>query len=63
VGASIDGPKAMQMLILDKPALDWVAIAKGHGVPAASVQTPEEFVRELQRGFASRGPYLIEALV
>ena len=51
------------MLTLDRPALDWVSIARGHGVPAASVQTPEQFVREVQRGFASRGPYLIEALV
>jgi hypothetical protein len=35
------------MLTLDKPALDWVAIAKGHGVPGASVQTPEAFVEAL----------------
>ncbi len=63
VGATISGPKATQMLTLDQPALDWVSIAKGHGVPAASVQTPEAFVREAQRAFASRGPYLIEALL
>lgn len=63
VGATLSGPKATHMLTLDKPALDWVAIAKGHGVPAASVQTPDAFVREAQRGFASKGPYLIEALV
>jgi acetolactate synthase-1/2/3 large subunit len=63
VGATISGPKATHMLTLDQPALDWVSIAKGHGVPGARVQTPDEFVRELQRAFASRGPYLIEALV
>jgi acetolactate synthase-1/2/3 large subunit len=63
VGAQVSGPKATHMLTLDKPALDWVALARGHGMPAASVQTPEQFVREVQRGFASRGPYLIEALV
>ncbi len=63
VGATVSGPKAAHMLTLDQPALDWVAIAKGHGVPAASVQTAEAFVREAQRAFASRGPYLIEALV
>ena len=43
--------------------LDWGSLARGHGVPAASVGTPEQFVREVQRGFASGGPYLIEALV
>jgi acetolactate synthase I/II/III large subunit len=63
VGAQVSGPKATHMLTLDRPALDWVSIARGHGVPAASAQTPEQFVREVQRGFASRGPYLIEALV
>jgi acetolactate synthase-1/2/3 large subunit len=63
VGAQVSGPKATHMLTLDKPALDWVSLARGHGVPAASVQTPEQFVREVQRGFASRGPYLIEALL
>jgi acetolactate synthase-1/2/3 large subunit len=63
VGAQVSGPKASHMLTLDRPALDWVSIARGHGVPAASVQTPEQFVREVQRGFASRGPYLIEALL
>jgi len=63
VGAQVSGPKATHMLTLQPPALDWVSLARGHGVPAASVNTPEQFVREVQRGFASRGPYLIEALV
>ena len=51
------------MLTLDKPALDWVAIARGHGVPAASVQTPEQFVREAAARLREPRPYLIEALV
>ncbi|HET7526610.1 MAG TPA: thiamine pyrophosphate-dependent enzyme, partial [Burkholderiaceae bacterium] len=63
VGARVSGPKATHMLTLEPPALDWVSLARGHGVPAASVGTPEQFVREVQRGFASGGPYLIEALV
>src|SRR6185436_20919858 len=63
VGAAVSGPKAMQMLTLDNPALDWVALAKGHGVPGASVQTPDAFIREAQRAFASKGPYLIEVRV
>jgi acetolactate synthase-1/2/3 large subunit len=63
VGATISGPKAAHMLTLEPPALDWVSIAKGHGMPASSVSTPEAFVREAQRAFASKGPYLIEAVV
>jgi acetolactate synthase-1/2/3 large subunit len=60
---AVSGPKATRMLTLDAPALDWVAIARGHGMPGASVRTPEAFIRETERGFASQGPYLIEALV
>ncbi|HVO06483.1 MAG TPA: acetolactate synthase large subunit [Burkholderiaceae bacterium] len=63
VGATLSGPKATRMLTLEPPPLDWVSIARGHGVPAASARTPDEFVRELQRGFGSGGPYLIEAVV
>lgn len=63
VGAQVGGPNADAMLRLDQPALDWVALARGHGVPGARVQTAGEFVREMRRAFASRGPYLIEAVV
>lgn len=42
---------------------DRVSIAKGQGVPGVRVQSAEEFVRELQGGFASRRPYPIEALI
>jgi len=62
VGAQIGGPKAEAMLRLDRPALDWVALANGHGVPAATVRTADELVREVRRGFASGGPYLIEVV-
>jgi acetolactate synthase I/II/III large subunit len=62
-GAQPRGARAGALLRLDEPALDWVALAKGHGVPGARVQTPEEFVREVRRGFASGGPYLVEAAV
>jgi hypothetical protein len=39
------------MLRLDRPVIDWISLGRGLGVPA---------VRELRRGFASGGPYLIE---
>jgi acetolactate synthase-1/2/3 large subunit len=63
VGARVGGPKADAVLRLDQPALDWVALAKGHGVPGARAQNAEEFVRVVRRAFASGGPYLIEAVV
>jgi acetolactate synthase-1/2/3 large subunit len=43
--------------------IDWVALARGLGVPGARAQTADELVRELRRGFASGGPWLIEAVV
>jgi acetolactate synthase-1/2/3 large subunit len=60
VGAVAPGRRANDMLTLDRPDLDWVALAKGHGVEAGRAATLEEFARELKRGLAAAGPYLIE---
>jgi acetolactate synthase-1/2/3 large subunit len=38
VGAQISGDKARDMLSLDRPPLDWVALARGHGVPGVRVE-------------------------
>ncbi|NBS82348.1 MAG: hypothetical protein EBS62_11290, partial [Betaproteobacteria bacterium] len=48
------------MLSLDRPDLDWVAIARGHGVSAERVSDAAGFQSALSRGIASRGPSLIE---
>jgi acetolactate synthase-1/2/3 large subunit len=63
VGAVASGPKAEAMLRLDRPAIDWVALAKGLGVPGGRAQTAAELVREVQRAFASGGPYLVEVML
>lgn len=63
VGATISGQKATDMLTLDRPTLDWVALAKGHGVPAVQVSDAAALTQALQRGFASQGPCLIEVLL
>ncbi len=63
VGAKVGGPKAEAMLRLDRPTIDWVALAEGLGVPGARAQTAGELVREVRRGFASGGPYLIEVML
>jgi acetolactate synthase-1/2/3 large subunit len=60
VGAGTPGQRAKDMLTLDRPHLDWTALARGHGVEAARAQTLEEFAQQLQRAFSRRGPYLIE---
>ena len=63
VGATISGQKATDMLTLDRPFLDWVALAKGHGVPGVQVGDAGALAQALQRGFASQAPCLIEVLL
>ncbi len=56
VGAESPGPKALDMLDLSRPDLDFAALAKGMGVPAASATTADELVTALERGLAEPGP-------
>ena len=54
------GQRAMDMLSLDRPALDWIALAKGMGVPGRSVSTADDFNKALAEAIAEKGPRLIE---
>jgi len=63
VGAGTPGKNANEMLTIGNPDLDWVALAKGHGVEGGRATTLEELARELKRGLASSGPYLIEVVL
>lgn len=62
VGATVSGDKARDMLSLDRPALDWVALARGHGLAGVRVDSADALVKALRDGFASRAPNLIEAV-
>ena len=64
VGAgSAPGPKALDLLDLSRPSMDFVKIAEGLGVPARRVITAEEFADALRMAFAEPGPHLIDAVV
>jgi acetolactate synthase I/II/III large subunit len=63
VGAHNPGRKALDMISLDEPALDWVKLAGGMGVPARRAETAEAFVAAFHAALAERGPFLIEAVV
>jgi acetolactate synthase-1/2/3 large subunit len=64
VGAgSAPGPKALDLLDLSRPRMDFVKIAEGMGVPARRVATAEEFADALRAAFAEPGPHLIDAVV
>lgn len=63
VGAGEPGKNASRMLNLDEPALDWVKIANGMGVEAASTETAEGFTDLFDRAMKTKGPFLIETLI
>ena len=62
VGAASDGKRAGQLLDLGGPALDFVALASGMGVPATRATTAEELADQLRRALAEPGPHLIDAV-
>lgn len=63
VGAGAPGQRAADMLSIDRPALDWVALATGHGVPASRVTTLGEMADAVRRSLATPGPGLIEVVL
>lgn len=63
VGAHNPGPKAIGMLSLDDPAIDWVSLARGFGVDGRRVETLPAFIDALKHGIAEKGPYLIEVVL
>ncbi|NCX73203.1 MAG: hypothetical protein EBW88_07415 [Betaproteobacteria bacterium] len=63
VGAGLPGQRAIDMLSLDRPVLDWVSIAQGHGLKAERVSEAEAFQKALTRAVASKEPSLIEVLL
>lgn len=60
VGVQNPGPRAVDMLSIDRPNLNWVAMAKGMGVEASRANNAEELAKAMDAGLHSEGPYLIE---
>ncbi|AHL34557.1 acetolactate synthase [Pseudomonas brassicacearum] len=54
------GPEALSLTVLDRPRIDWKALAKGYGLPASTVHTNAELQRALANAKADGGPCLIE---
>ncbi len=53
---------ALDMMELDRPNLDWVAMAKGMGVEAGRAADVKSLITEINKGLQNEGPYLIEAV-
>jgi acetolactate synthase-1/2/3 large subunit len=62
-GVSEPGPLARSLTDLSKPVIDWVALARGMGVPGVRVETTERLLAEIEASFAEAGPRLIEVVL
>jgi acetolactate synthase I/II/III large subunit len=63
VGGGNAGRRALDMMELDRPALDWVDLAHSMGVEGRRAKTMEELERQLAAGLRSDGPYLIDLVL
>ena len=63
VGAGNPGPKALSMLDLHNPELDWTKLASGMGVEASRVTNIRDFEDQFAAAMKSKGPRLIEVLL
>jgi acetolactate synthase I/II/III large subunit len=63
VGAGNPGRRALDLLDLSNPDLNWVQLANGMGVEASRATTQEEFNHQFAAAAKARGPHLIEAVI
>ncbi|MDX5366536.1 MAG: thiamine pyrophosphate-dependent enzyme, partial [Alphaproteobacteria bacterium] len=63
VGAENPGPKALSMLDLHNPELNWASLGNGMGVESSRVDTIEDFIDAFSSAVKQKGPRLIEVLI
>jgi acetolactate synthase I/II/III large subunit len=63
VGAGNPGRRALDMMQIGRPDLDFVAMAHGMGVPGVRVASLDDFAKALTGGLRSGGPNLIEVML
>ena len=61
VGAT-PGRNASRMFDVADPTLDWVSLARGHGVDAVRVTDTDQFVAAFAQSMERAGPFLIEVI-
>ena len=62
VGVTEVGRNAVRMFDVVEPGLDWVALAKGHGVQGVRVTDMAQFNAAFAQAMSERGPRLIEVI-
>ncbi|MBB5390449.1 MULTISPECIES: acetolactate synthase large subunit [unclassified Herbaspirillum] len=60
MGAGTPGARALSMIDIDRPRIDWLAMAKSMGVPATAVDSAEGFYKAMTDSAREPGPSLIE---
>ncbi len=63
VGAENPGRKALDMLEIGRPDLDWVGLATSMGVSASRATTLDQFVDQFASCLKAKGPNLIEVVL
>ena len=63
VGVNNPGPRAIDMLTLDRPFIDWVSLASGMGINSVKVDNCETLAKSMKVAFRENGPFLIEVLM
>jgi acetolactate synthase-1/2/3 large subunit len=63
VGAENAGPKALSMLNIGSPDLNFTEMARGMGVESMRSETAEEFNDHFRYCMENRGPHLIEVML
>jgi acetolactate synthase-1/2/3 large subunit len=63
VGAGEPGRRATDMLSIDRPTLDWVALSGSMGVPARRATCVSELAEALRDSVRERGPNLVEVVL
>ncbi len=62
-GYTVLGSAAKALINMDQPTIDWVKLSQGMNVPAVSVNTAEELVKQLKASLNESGPHLIEVVL
>jgi acetolactate synthase-1/2/3 large subunit len=60
MGAGAPGARALSMIDIDRPRIDWLAMAQSMGVRAVAVDTAEAFHQAMADSVNEAGPCLIE---
>jgi acetolactate synthase-1/2/3 large subunit len=61
LGVTDVGDIASSLFDIGNPAIDWVSIGKGFGVPGGKANTSEELCKLLEKSYETPGPFIIQA--